>query len=347
MNCAAQFGSIQSFVICVSACLLGSALNCCDKAAAQSLNDVFADAIESSQRKSVKVYGAGAGRVEAYASGIIVSPDGKILSRQGVFLEGNRVRVTLPDGSTHQASVLRRNRRLKTALLQVPVETPEYFDLTDAEVGKKGDWVVALSNAFKVADGEEPLTVTLGIVTLRSNIDARLNKRDVAYSGPIVLIDCITSNPGAAGGAVVTSTGKLVGMIGTVIKSSDTNTRLNYAVPVSELLKFVNGELDNEETTDAAQAQAKPGNAELGVKLFQLAGNREPAYVDQVKRGSPAAEIGMRPDDLIISLDGKKTATVQAFKDVMDEMEPGREIIIIFKRGNELIRVPITPVEKN
>ena len=330
----------------VFACMVaGSLLAWQTQLEAQSLDEAFAEAIEAAQARTVKVYGAGAGRVEAYASGILISADGKILTRQGVFLEGHRVRVTLPDGTTHQATVLKRNRRLKAAVLQVSVETPEYFELSDQEVARKGDWVVALSNAFKVADGEEPLTVTLGIVTLRSTIDARLNQRDVAYSGPIVLIDCITSNPGAAGGAVINSEGQLVGMVGTVIKSSETNTRLNYAVPSSELLKFVNGEFDGDGNVEGDAEEKPKGNADLGLKLFELAGEGEPAYVDRVRRGGPAAAIGMRPDDLVISLDGQKTASVRDFKQVLGGLTAGREVIIIFKRGAELIRVPVTPVE--
>ena len=120
------------------------------------------------------------------------------------------------------------------ALLKIsPTEELDCFSLSDSDVGQKGDWVIALSNAFKVASKSEPVSAMIGVISLRSSIEARLNQRDVAYKGPLVLIDAITSNPGASGGAVVTFDGDLVGMVGKLINSSETNTRLNYAVPVS------------------------------------------------------------------------------------------------------------------
>jgi len=341
-NRACRLIVARSFIICFAMlCGFGN-----QASHGQSLDGAFKDIIKTAQKRVVKIYGAGAGRVESYSTGIIISDDGMILTRQGVFLEGNQVRVTTHDGKTHLASVLRRNREIQTALLKIPVETPDHFSLAEKQPGEKGDWVVALSNAFKVADKDEPLTVTLGVISLRSTIDAKLNKRDVAYRGPIVLIDCITSNPGAAGGAVVTAEGKLVGMIGTVIESSETNTRLNYAVPSDHLRKFVSGELEKLATANADDSKKPKVKLDLGIRMFRMGGKRGPAYVDKVLAKSPAAEIGMRPDDLVISLAGKKINSVQDFNEVMEELEQDQEIIIIFKRDLDLIRVPVKPVKK-
>ncbi len=320
---------------------------CCGDVQAQSLNGIFDKAIDSSQKKMVKIFGAGVGRVESYSSGMIVSDNGLIITRQGVFLEGNQVRVITADGKTHEAAVLKRNREIQAALLKIPAKTPDHFKLTDKQVGKKGDWVVAISNAFKVADKREHLSVTLGCITLRSYIEAKRNKRDIAYKGPVILIDCITSNPGAAGGAVIGAKGELIGMIGTIIKSDETNTRLNYTVPTATLKKFVEGKLD---TTAVASTKSKTPKkqADLGIRMMKFVGKREPPYADKVTRNSPAYEVGIRPDDLIISLNGKTTKTIADFNEAMSEIEPGKEVIIIFKkpRSDEIIRVPLKAVEK-
>lgn len=310
---------------------------------AQSLNGAFDEAIDYAQARLVKVYGATAGRVDGYSSGVIVSPDGLIVTMQGVYLDGSNTRVTLHDGTQHPATVLRRERSLQLALLKIDAETPEYFELSDQEVGRKGDWVVALSNAFKVADGVEPMSVNLGIISLRTTIEARLGPRDVAYRGPLVLIDCITSNPGAGGGAVVTDDKRLVGCIGRVINSSDTNTRLNYAVPASVIKAFSEGTLELE-PTEVVAANATP--SDLGVRLFRIGGRRSPAYIDRVIADSPAAGVGLRPDDLVISLNGEKVGTIREFDAVMESIAPGQEVIIIVKRKQQLIRVPLTAVEK-
>lgn len=307
----------------------------------QNLNGAFTDAINHGQKRIVKVYGATAGRVEGYSSGVIVSKDGLIVTMQGVYLDGTNNRVTLNDGTTHAAAVLRRDRMLQLALLKIDHPTPNYFKIED-DVGVKGDWVVTLSNAFKVADGAEPLSVNLGVISLRTSIEARLSPRDVAYRGPMVLIDAITSNPGAGGGAVVTSKGQLVGTIGRVINSSETNTRLNYAVPTSTLKAFIAGELNESSVSIGENKQS----AELGIRLFRMGDRHGPAYIDRVIRNSPAAEIGLKPDDLVISLNGERIGDIRAFDRVIKTLTPGQEVIIIVKRKRDLIRIPITPVLK-
>ena len=306
--------------------------------------EFFQTLAAQAQPKMVKVFGAGAGRVDGFATGIIVSDDGKIITAQGVFLDGREVRVVTSDGKSHPATILKRNRVSQMALLKINRGTPDYFELSAEPVGDKGDFVVALTNAFKVADHEEPLSATAGVISLRSTMEAWLNKRDLAYAGELVLIDAITSNPGAAGGAVIMGDGKLVGMVGKVIKSSDTNTRLNYAIPSSILLDFVNGTLT--ETAQKETVKKAAGNAEIGVVLFKLGGRGDPAYIDRVRRGTPAKLAGLKPDDMIVQLGGEKTATVKDYELALSKIRPGEEIFIIVKRGLELKRIAITPTEK-
>ena len=304
-------------------------------------NGVLKVAVDESQPRMVKVYGASAGRVDGYATGIIVSSEGHILTTRGVFLDGRSVRVVTSDGQEHRASVLKRDRIHQIALLQLQVETPLFFELSEELVAAKGDWVVAISNAFKVAEKTEALSATLGVVSLRSTIEARYNKRDVAYKGDVALIDCITSNPGAAGGAVVTLDGQLVGMIGRVINSTETNTRLNYAVPSHVLKRFLEG---GEEEVAAAEVEVIKG--ELGIKLFTMGGRKNPAYIDRVVRGGPAAEIGLRPDDMVISIAGETISTVSDYNKAVESLAADQEILMIVKRGATLLRFPITPVAK-
>ena len=317
-------------VCCVAVFILPS------KVSAQGLNGAFKKAINSSQQRMVKVYGATAGQVDGYASGILVSKDGLIITMQGVYLDGQNTRVVLPDGTTHSATVLKRHRQLQLALLKIDIATPDFFELSDKPVGRKGDWVLTLCNAFKVADGVEWMSVNLGVISLRTQIDARLNKRDVAYSGELVLIDAITSNPGAGGGAVVTVDGELVGSIGRIINSSETNTRINYAVPSRILKQFVNGDL---KLAQAMSPQSTGAPGELGIRLFTLGGRNQPAYIDRVLRNSPASAIKLRPDDLIISLNGEKIGNVREFQSMMKTISAGDEVIMIVKRKRDLLRL--------
>jgi len=301
--------------------------------------DPFAPAIAIAQRRTAKVFGAGIGRTPGYATGLIVGPQGEILTSQGIFLNADNLRVTLPDGTTHFATVVRRSTELQAALLKIQVATPDHFDLAEAAKAERGDWVLAVSNAFKVADGKEPLSVNIGVLSVRMPIDARRGFNDFPYQADAWLYDAITSNPGADGGAVVTAEGQLVGMIGRVIESKSTLTRLNYAVPADLLARFVAG--------DEAQpiAGARPGTkADLGIRLFALGGRRAPAYIDRVVAGGPAAAAGLKADDLVVTIAGQVVHDASDFKRLAEALPIGQEVVVEVKRKNELVSVKVTPV---
>jgi serine protease Do len=302
----------------------------------------FAPAVAAAQARTVKVYGGAIGRTPGYATGMIVSGSGEILTANGVFLAGQNLRVGLPDGSTHAATVVRRSQELQLALLKIDVPTPQYFALPEKPPAELGDWVLAVSNAFKVADGEEPLSVNIGVLSLRIPLDARRGVQDFPYEGEVLLYDAITSNPGAAGGAVVNAEGALVGMIGREIVARSTNTRLNYAVPVDLLGPFVRGDQTPPlaATSPGKSAGAKP---ELGIRLFALGGRRGPAFIDRVLPGSPAAKAGLKSDDLVISVGGQAVRDAGDYQRLAGELAVGKEVILEIKRKNELLSVRIVP----
>jgi serine protease Do len=329
--------------ICVLVLILIN-LVCSGAAEAQeaAIDGAFVSAVEYAQARTVKIFGAGIGRSPGYATGLIVSPQGEILTTQGVFLAGENLRVTLADGTTHPAQVVRRSQKLLVALLKIDAITQEHFELADKPVATKGDWILGVSNAFKVADGSEPLSVNIGVLSLRTRLDARRGYHDFPYDGDVYLIDAITSNPGAAGGAVVNAEGKLVGMIGRVIESRATNTRLNYAIPTDLLKAFVEGK---EEPMVASVDPMPPAGAkaELGIRLFALGGRKSPAYIDRVIPGSPAARAGLKTDDLIVSIDGEVVRDGGDYRRIVETLRPGSEVVLEVKRKNDLLSVKITP----
>lgn len=299
----------------------------------------FASAIAYAQKRTVKLYGAGIGREPGYASGLLVSGDGHILTAQGIYLSGERLRITLPDGSSHQATLERRSQNLQLALLKIDAQTPDYFNLPEQAPVKQGDWVLAVSNAFKVADGNEPLSVNLGIVSLRTRLEAKRGFSDIPYDGDVLLIDAITSNPGAPGGAVMTADGRLAGLIGRIIEGKTTNTRLNYVVPTDLLAQFLAGK----EPTPAATVSTG-AKGETGIRLFGLGGRKGPAFIDRVLAGSPAAKAGLKSDDLIVSIGGQVVHDSLDYKKIADSLKAGQEVTVVVKRNNQLVSVQLVPV---
>jgi serine protease Do len=265
------------------------------------------------------------------------------VTAEGVFLGADNLRVTLPDGKTHPAVVVRRSTDLQAALLKIDAATPDYFDLSQPAGAEPGDWLLAVSNAFKVAEGKEPLSVNIGIYSLRIPMDARRGVHDFPYHAEALVYDAITSNPGADGGAVVTADGKLVGMIGRVIESKSSGTRLNYAVPVDLLAEFVAGNNSSKPSPRSTVA----AKADLGIRLFSLGGRRGPAFIDRVIPGSPAAAAGLRTDDLVVTIGGQVVRDASEFKRIVDMLAVGTEVIVEVKRKNELIHVRLVPIGQN
>lgn len=308
-------------------------------------NEELPELVDRMQPRIVKLFGAGAGQVEAYSTGVLVSPDGLIVTSQGVYLDGARVIAVLADGTVHEAAVIRRDRNLQLALLKIDAATPDHFSLEGEREAARGEWVVTLNNAFRVADKQESVSAWLGIVALPTSMDARLNERDVAYSGRMILIDSITSNPGAAGGALITLDGELLGVVGKIIESSETNTRLNYAVPLVLVRDFVAGkELVKEAASGAANAMAEGPRGNTGIVLFELGGKSGPAFVDRVAPDSPAAVAGILADDLVISIGGEKTANIRECQAGLQKLVAGVEVVIVVKRDRELLRFSLVPV---
>jgi serine protease Do len=304
--------------------------------------NAFAPAIAAAEARTVKIYGAGIGRSPGYASGIVVSADGEIITAQGVFLSAGNLRATLADGSTHAAEVLRRSDTLQLALLKIDAPTPEFFALHNEPVARQGDWILAVSNAFKVAEGPEPLSVNVGVLSLRMPLAARRGVQDFPYEGDVYLLDAITSNPGAAGGAVVNDQGNLVGMIGRVIEGKATGTRLNYAVPADLLREFLAGK-----TPPPVVASTQPrAKGELGIRLFSLGGRRGPAYIDRILPGSAAATVGLKSDDLVVTLAGQVVHNASDYSRIAETLAAGEEVVVEVKRKDQLLTLRLVLGER-
>jgi len=306
----------------------------------------FAAAIDFAQTRTVKLLGAGAGREHGYASGIVVSAEGHILTAHGIYVSGDlnaRIQIVMPDGRVYPATIERRSEALQVVLLKIDAKTPDFFELPEKPNVEKGDWVLSVANPFKVADRDEPLSVNLGIMSLRTEVDAKKRSQDVDIEGEMLIIDAITSNPGAPGGALMTADKKLAGMIGKIIESKSTNTRLNYAIPSDRLKTF----MDNKEAPAVAIGPVTPastGKADLGIRLFRLSGKRAPAYIDRVAPGSVAEKAGLMKDDLILRIGTDFVSNISDYDEIVAKLRAGEEVPLIFKRKNEVLSVRVTPV---
>lgn len=328
----------------------------------------FDRAIEAASARVVKLYGLGAGQQEGYGTGVVVSPEGRVLTVLSLLLDAQTVRAIGPDGARYEARVLHRDRVRQLALLQLSAApdaafygyTPRsesdaptfaYFDVCQPSELSPGDWVVAAGNPFKVADGAEPVSVAHGVFSIRTPLDAMRRARDFPYAGDVLVIDAITSNPGASGSAVVNLDGAFVGMIGRVVISNLTNTHFNYAMPRDVLCDYyreatttpaADGATTITEGTAGASSGTVPAKTiDLGIKLNRTGYQRVLPFVERVQSGSPAEKAGVRPDDLILSVNGKNVGDIADYERRLREIGSSERLTLVIRRGRTIIDVVV------
>jgi S1-C subfamily serine protease len=309
-------------------------------------NDVsFADVIAGVQPKIVKIYGAGGIRgLEAYQSGFLISPQGHILTVWSYVLDTDVVTVTLDDGRRYSATLLGADPRLEIALLKIEAEDLSWFDWQQAQVPATGARVLAFSNLFGVATGDEDSSVLHGNVAARTQLSARRGAFESTYQGPVLVLDAITNNPGAAGGALTDSQGRLIGLLGKELRSSLTNTWLNYAIPIQELASSIDDILAGRLTARREDSGARrPAQAmtleQLGIVLIPDVLPKTPPFIDQVRSDSPAERGGLKPDDLVLFVNDRLISSIQGLRDELGYVDRIDDVRLTVQRAQELLEV--------
>ena len=226
------------------------------------------DSIASVSPKVVKIFGAGGGqKLHSYGSGFLVSSTGYIVTVWSHILDGEIVAVVLHDGRRFEGKIVGAEPPLDMAVLKIEAEGLPYFDLEQSVSVGPGTRVLAFSNVFKVATGDEQVTVMHGVIAAKTSLAARRGIFESPYNGLIYVVDAITNNSGAAGGVLTTWDGRLLGMLGKELRNSQTNTWLNYVMPISELKttveEIVSGRFSRTKKDGRGGGVTRPSTSEL------------------------------------------------------------------------------------
>ena len=306
-------------------------------------------ASKHAQARVVKIYGAGGiAGLEAYQSGFIVSPAGHIATAWSYVLDVDPV-VVLDDGRRFEATIKGFEPSLELAVLELEdaADLP-YFTIPEKVEAQWGDRVLAVSNLFGIATGNEHASVMQGSVSAITKLDARRGTFKTPYRGQVFLLDLIANNPGAAGGAVVDSKGQLVAMLGKELRDSSTGVWLNYAIPASSLRTAIGDIIAGRTTTvpDESKpilARDEAHNAStLGLVMIPDVLESTPAFVDQVVRGGPADSV-IQPDDLILLIDGQRVESQRAMQKILRTIDRRDDIEVTIQRDSEIIPVVLQP----
>ena len=301
------------------------------------------------QKRVVKIYGAGGlTGLEAYQSGMLVSPDGHVATAWSYVLDVEPI-VLLDDGRRFDATIVGFEPSLELAVLKIDASDLPYFPIRDDLSPQWGDSILAVSNLFNVATGDEPASVMQGTIASVSTLNARRGTFKTPYNGEVLILDLIANNPGAAGGALVDSQGNLIGMLGKELRDTATGVWLNYAIPVSAFRKTIGDIIAGRKTTLVDDTKVmldrdKSHNLDsLGLVLIPDVLESTPAYIDDVQGDSPAARAGLQPDDLILLVDGKRVESQRTLRSLLRTIDRRDDVEFTVQRETQILPLVLRP----
>jgi serine protease Do len=329
----------------------------------------------AANEKLVKLFGAGGYRgAESFGTGILVSPEGHILTAAASFLDGRELRLHLPDGRKYPFKVVMIEPEFDAAVVQIvepkkgaiALDLP-YFDVKAAAESARpapGDLVMALSNMYKVAERDEMMSVQRAQITAVGKLSARRGQFEVPFHGDVLYLDTITNNPGAAGGALVNRKGDLLGIIGKEFRNNQTDTWVNYAMPLTTKAEFVRkGEKKTytlaefvtqviegkwEKSPPREPSELKNPRVHTGIVFVPRVVERTPPYIEAIEPNSPAAKAGLKSDDLVIYFDGEPVYSTDVFREILKRYNPGDKVQVEIRRGDVLtaVNIELAPLPK-
>jgi S1-C subfamily serine protease len=328
--------------------LFGAVLLTCCGLPASGAGDAPQEVIAAAARKVVKIYGAGGLRgLEGYQSGILVSPDGRIATAASTVLDSDEIDCVLDDGRRFPAKLVGVDPRRELALLAIDAEGLPAFAPVADERAAPGTRVMALSNLFGVAVGDERVSAQRGVVSAVVPLAARRGAAEAPYRGDVYVLDCTTNNPGSAGGALVDARGRLLGMLGKELRSTSSGIWLNYAIPTDELAKGC-AEIQAGTAAPARAVESRPFDLRrLGIVLVPDLLDRTPPYVESLLPDSPAARAGLSRDDLVIAVNGGSVGSRAAVERALGDLAAGDPVRLTLVRDGAVVDVEVGPRPKD
>ncbi|HXS73725.1 MAG TPA: Do family serine endopeptidase [Rhodanobacteraceae bacterium] len=265
---------------------------------------------------------------QSLGSGVIVDANkGFILTNNHVVAGADDIRVTLTDGRSFKAKLIGADPATDVAVVQIPAQRLTALPLADSAKLRVGDFVVALGDPFGLGQ-----SATSGIVSA-------LGRQGLGNSGYQNYIQTDASiNPGNSGGALVNLDGELVGINSMIYSPSGASAGLGFAIPsdlassvMQQLIKT--GHVSRGSLGVDAQDLNPRVAAALGIK------SRTGALITDVTPGSPAAQAGLKPGDLVVAADGKPIDDAQDLRNAQGLKPLGSTLTLDVERGGQRMHV--------
>ena len=299
------------------------------------------DAVTTQQQTIVKLFGAGVGNLDSYGSGVLISEEGHIATVWNHLVNTGYLTAVTFDGQRFDVEVVGTSLDHDLAILKLEFSEPPklpFVNLQESRAAAAGDSILAFSNVYHVATGNEPVSVMHGVVACETVLEAGLGRWKFPVKSPVYLIDAVTNNSGAAGGLVTTADGKPLGLLGREIRHTATDMWVNYAVPWQTLLPAVEAILDGRRLSSTSSEEdrrllsGRELTSQFGLTVLPGLLPKTPAYIDRVIPSSPAAKASLQRGDLVLMLNNTVIQSVDDLRAAFAEFRSGQRVRVTVNR---------------
>ena len=261
-------------------------------------------------------------------SGVIIRPDGYIVTNNHVVQGATKIEVTLNNNKSFEARVIGTDPATDVALIKIDADGLPIVPFGDSDQLRLGEWVLAIGSPL----GEELRgTITAGIVSAKGR-SMPSNTREFKIESFIQTDAAV--NPGNSGGALVNKKGELVGINTAIVSTTGSYSGYSFAVP-SNIVKRVIGDLIDfgsvkRALLGVAMTPLTQETAEK-MKLSSLDG----VYINEVTKGSAADKAGMKQGDVLVGIDGVKVKSPSAVQAAVNSYHPGDKAVMTIIRDGK------------
>src|SRR5438876_9183448 len=267
-------------------------------------------------------------------SGVVITPDGFLLTSAHVVHRARRVHATFTDGRDFEATVVGRDPLSDLAVLRADAPDLAAAELGDAERLRVGQLVVAIGNPHGFAG-----SVTAGVVSALGRSLPTRSGANVRVVDNVIQTDAAL-NPGNSGGALADGRGRVVG-----INTAVAGVGLGLAVPINAATRRIVGALMAEGRFRRAYLGIAGGPRPLPPRLARELGRKSGVEIAQVVEGGPADRAGMRVEDLIVELEGTPIESMDDLQRVVVSEVIGRAVLAKVVRGGRERELELVPAE--
>ena len=277
------------------------------------LPPVFGDPFRQRRRSAGRTR-----REESLGSGIIISPDGYILTANHVVDGMDEIKVAVPDNKKeYTAKVVGTDPPTDVAVLKIDATGLPAITLGNSDQLEVGDVVLAIGNPFDVGE-----SVTMGIVSALGRNGRNIGMPDGGYSIQDFIQTDAAINPGNSGGALVDAEGRLIGINTMIESSSRGNEGIGFAVPINRARSVMERLISGGKVTRGYLGiRMQDINADLA-QHFNLS-SQNGVLVDDVMSDGPAGKAGIKSGDVIIAFNGKEVDDGHSLQLAVADSAPG------------------------